>query len=302
VSWLQIDDQILRHPKFVRAQRLAGSTALHLWIGFTAYCKQQQSDGRVPADMIETVDGPDKRWRPRALAALVEVKLVEYDGADLLVHDYLDWNESRAAISVKNAARQAARQAGRPRPPAPPRALGERRVSVGPNVGGASDRALGESNDNGHLIPVGTPSSSSSSSSDQKPPCIPPTDPAPSSPTVTKKLSSHSSGKRVCPADLDPNPAVLKLAAELGYSAELERSTRAEFVDWWRGDGRMKADWQATYRNRLRFVAKRDKLKPVKHDPQREHYQAQLRAATEKPSSVVPVPREYASKVRSLFS
>ncbi len=311
MSWLILDDQILRHPKFVRAHRLAGSSAIHLWLGFDAYCKQHKSDGLVPADMIATVDGPDKRWRRRALEALLAVGLLERDGDDLRLHDFLDWNESREEIASKEEARRASRQRHASVGGASHRASGERsterRMSVVPNVGGASILASGDLNENGDLAPSGqTPHSPPTPLPLPHPQLVgvpaAPSDPgSPAAPAPKKPFPRG--GKRICPRDFAPNPSVLKLAAELGYTEILERQTRERMIDWSHGKGRAMSDWQATYRNWLREDADRRGLKaPVKNDPQREFYQAQKHAANAQPSSIAPVPREYAQQVGRLFS
>lgn len=310
MSWLILDDQILRHPKFVRAHRLAGSSAIHLWLGFDAYCKQHRSDGLVPADMIATVDGPDKRWRKRALEALIAVGLLERDGADLRLHDFLDWNESREEIIAKEEARRASRQRHASVGGASIRASGERaperRMSVVPNVGGASILASDDSKGNGDLDPPGQPPHSPPTPLPRPPPQLvgspaAPTDPGSPAATAPKKPFPRL-GKRLCPRDFAPNADVLKLAAELGYSEILERETRERMIDWSQGKGRAMSDWQATYRNWLRRDAESRGLKPVKHDAQRELYQAQKRAANAQPSSIAPVPREYVQQVGRLFS
>jgi hypothetical protein len=110
VSWLELDDGILRHPKFIRAIRLAGSEAIHLWLGLRAYCGQLLTDGEIPADMVDAVDGPSgKRARNSALEALISVGLIEKTDVGLRMHDYLDWSRSREEIEAKrqaNAKRQ----------------------------------------------------------------------------------------------------------------------------------------------------------------------------------------------------
>jgi hypothetical protein len=304
MSWLLLDDQILRHPKFVRAQRLSGSTAFHLWVGLTAYCKQQQSDGRVPSDMIETVDGPDKRWRSRALKALLEVRLVEYEGDDLWVHDFLDWNASRQEIEAKAVARRA----GRAHPPGIKRTSKERRTerigSVGPNVVGASNLELGDLSKPANLNATRKPpnTNTNTNSNTNGSPLAPlAADPSPAAPTsASKKKSSHRVGKRICPADFEPDAATLKVADELGYSEALERATRPNMIDWSIGKHVEHANWQATYRNWLRKDARDRGLKPVKHDAQWAHHQAQLRKANA-PVKVAPVQAEVVATVRNLF-
>jgi hypothetical protein len=132
VSWIKLDDRLLAHPKFVRAERLAGSTALHLWLGLLAYCKQRLTDGFVPADMLAAIDGPAPRWRARALDALVSVGLVHREPDGVRLHDYLAQNESRQAIETKQRERRlsVARPHGE-RGPSVARASGERVASAG---------------------------------------------------------------------------------------------------------------------------------------------------------------------------
>jgi hypothetical protein len=305
VSWLKIDDRIQDHPKFVRVERLSGTTGFYLWVGLMSYCKQRRTDGWVPIDMLGEVNGPRGRWRQRALDALLEVGLVERDGDRLHVHDYLDWNASRYEIEHAKKGTE---------PPAESEVSAESEQSQ-INLRATSDQsqrtvsvksASRDSKKNGHVgvarLRARSESESESESESIQIPLVPPSDPSPAAPTSTKKKSSTQLGKRICPLDFAPNASALQLATELGFTDQRERETRAEFVDYWNDEGVLKSGWQGTYRNRLRFIAKRDGIKPVKHDPQREEYQAKLRAATQAPSTVVPVPLEYASKVRNLFS
>ena len=115
MSWMKLDDQILEHPKFIRAVRIGGSEAVHLWIGLRAWCAQALSDGFVPEDMIDEVRGP-KRGRDKALDALVTVGLVKMDPSGWRLHDYLEWADSREDVLTarkKAAARQKTSRANR---------------------------------------------------------------------------------------------------------------------------------------------------------------------------------------------
>lgn len=100
MAWLELDDRILEHPKFIRAVKLAGSEAVHLWLGLKAYCGQHLTDGEIPADMLDEVRGPsDKKKRAAALEALVTVGLVErHADGSLWLHDYLQWSSSRETV------------------------------------------------------------------------------------------------------------------------------------------------------------------------------------------------------------
>jgi len=304
VSWFKVDDRFLDHPKFVRAERLAGSTAIHLWFGLIGYCKQHRTDGWVPLDMLNRVNGPCQRWRQRALAALLEVVLVERDGDRLHLHDFLDWNPSRQQIEHPRKGSE---------PPAESAVSvisphGQRKVSV---ISPQSQRHLtaksasDEPKQSGHLR-VARPRAGSDldsdldSDSDLDPPVIPPAPAAQVSEPLEKK-TSHQRGKRICPADFEPTPAVLTLASELGYSESMERTTRATMVDWSLGKAVARADWQATYRNWLRTDAKERGLKPVVHDAKWRSHQAQVVVAAQTTKHPVPAPRGLEARVGNLF-
>jgi hypothetical protein len=108
MSWLELDDGILEHPKFIRAVKLGGSEAVHLWLGLRAYCGKHLTDGAIPKDMLDEVRGPtNPKKREVALAALFTVGLLDDGGSDVLMHDFLDWSSSREAVL---AARERARE------------------------------------------------------------------------------------------------------------------------------------------------------------------------------------------------
>lgn len=111
MSWLELDDQILEHPKFIRAVRLAGSEAIHMWLGLRAYCGQKLTDGAIPADMMDEVRGPtNPKKRAAAIDALVTVGLVDRtDDNGLQLHDYLHWSKSKDEV-LKLRASAAARK------------------------------------------------------------------------------------------------------------------------------------------------------------------------------------------------
>lgn len=99
MSWLELDDRILEHPKFIRAVIRGGSCAIHLWLGLRAYAGQNLTDGHVPADMIGEVKGPRKpKDRTKALQALIDVGLLENVDDGVQMHDYAQWSRTREEI------------------------------------------------------------------------------------------------------------------------------------------------------------------------------------------------------------
>lgn len=121
MSKLELDDQIMNHPKFIRARRLGASEAIDMWLGIRAYVGQNLSDGFVPTDMLEEVRGPTGKKRVAALEVLTKVGLVHAvtDGqidpdacarcaqrigelkvseSGIQMHDYLQWSRSKSQV------------------------------------------------------------------------------------------------------------------------------------------------------------------------------------------------------------
>ena len=108
LSWLELDDGILDHPKFIRAVKLAGSEAIHLWLGLRSYCGKQLTDGFVPDDMLDEVRGPrDTKKRIAALSVLKAVGLIDDATAGVRMHNYLKWSKSKKQVLEQ---REAARK------------------------------------------------------------------------------------------------------------------------------------------------------------------------------------------------
>ena len=98
MSWMDLDDKLLDHPKFIRAVNRGGSEAIHLWLGLRQWVAQQLTDGFIPVDMIDHVRGPAARKRAAALQVLIEVGLVEKESSGVRLHDFLQWSKSRDRI------------------------------------------------------------------------------------------------------------------------------------------------------------------------------------------------------------
>lgn len=135
MSWLELDDGILDHPKFIRAIKIGGSETVHLWLGLRAYCGKQLTDGFVPNDMIDEVRGPrDSKKRAAALEALRTVSLLDPADGGVQMHNYLKWSKSREQVlAMRKQARdrQAKSRGGHTvTPGVTPRAITERRGVV----------------------------------------------------------------------------------------------------------------------------------------------------------------------------
>lgn len=105
MSYAKFDDGFAQHPKV----RRLSSGAFQLHVSGILHCSRWLTDGLVVADAI-----PDlmRKYRVSYLAELVDVGLWRELTPGLLyeIHDYLEWNDSRAKVEhrrQKNADRLA---------------------------------------------------------------------------------------------------------------------------------------------------------------------------------------------------
>lgn len=112
VTWVRIDENMVDHPK------IAGLSdrAFRLWITGLAYANRQETDGHL--DMKTT-----RRWTQRgakvAEKELVDAGLWHQNGREYVIHDYLEYQPSKADNSDLRAKRAAAGRVGglRSKPP-----------------------------------------------------------------------------------------------------------------------------------------------------------------------------------------
>ena len=104
MTWTKIDDQFYDHPKVVAA----GPLGIALFVCGLSYCSRHLTDGFISvAQVRRLIDTAD----PEVVAGtLVAVGLWERRDGGYQVHDYLEYNPSRAKVE---AIRQARREAGR---------------------------------------------------------------------------------------------------------------------------------------------------------------------------------------------
>ena len=94
MSWVKLDDGFADHPKVLNA----GPTAAWLYIEGLCYAARYLTDGAILDSSLGGL-GQLTRGRARKLAdRLVEVGLWEKNGAGYSIHDYLEYNPSRAQV------------------------------------------------------------------------------------------------------------------------------------------------------------------------------------------------------------
>lgn len=106
MAFALMDDQIHGHPKFARA----GLEAVGLWSLCLSYCSAYLTDGYVSREVAERFAG---RALPRISERLVSADLWEPIDGGWTMHDYLDWNPSRAEVTEKRQAERDRKAKGR---------------------------------------------------------------------------------------------------------------------------------------------------------------------------------------------
>src|SRR5262245_46818288 len=106
MPWGRLDDSLYDHPKLDLLpieQRLAG---VGLWARSISWCNRFLTDGHIPRNRIEKLDGT-----PELADLLVAAGLFETDASGYRIHDFLEFNDSRAHVEErrsKDAERKAA--------------------------------------------------------------------------------------------------------------------------------------------------------------------------------------------------
>ena len=103
MSWTNIDDRILSHPKMKKAVKTKGDAAWCMWSRGLVYTNAYDLDGRIPADVIDELTSDRKPFEVAKL--LVDVGLWDArDDGDYQVHDFAEYNDSRAERDLRRRA------------------------------------------------------------------------------------------------------------------------------------------------------------------------------------------------------
>jgi hypothetical protein len=99
VTWVNLDDQFPEHPKVVALS----DGAFRLHVSAIAYANRFLTDGILQAEAIGRLI---PRYRKSYLDELLRRMLwVEVMPGVYEIHDYLDWNKSRAEVEKRREAR-----------------------------------------------------------------------------------------------------------------------------------------------------------------------------------------------------
>jgi hypothetical protein len=104
VSWARIDDKMAYGAKTLSA----GNEAVGAWVRMLAWSCERGTDGLVPRYVALNIAG-----KPKVIARLVQARMLDQDGDDYRIHDFLDWNPSyEEATGRKQARAEAGRRGG----------------------------------------------------------------------------------------------------------------------------------------------------------------------------------------------
>ena len=116
MAWVRIDDEFGEHPKVVAA----GPLAVAIQIKAKCYASRNLTNGFIPSDVVSSfLSGFEalRIGRKPALdvdwpAYMIDKGLWELAPGGYNIHDYLDYNPSKAEVLERRAKRQASGQAG----------------------------------------------------------------------------------------------------------------------------------------------------------------------------------------------
>lgn len=109
MPWANLDDQFPNHPKVIRLS----NAAFRLHVSGICYCAKYRTDGRISAEVVPMLLPRYTRKVLDELAAGDRPLWVPVVGG-YEIHDYLEWNRSKAEIQEhKERLRKVRSEAGR---------------------------------------------------------------------------------------------------------------------------------------------------------------------------------------------
>jgi hypothetical protein len=105
VTWANFDDNFADHPKVLGLS----DGAFRLHVSGIVYCSRYLTDGEVPAVQVPRLM---PNYQAKYAAELVARDLWDRDGESYHIHDYLQWNRSRAQVTSERARKSEAGKRG----------------------------------------------------------------------------------------------------------------------------------------------------------------------------------------------
>lgn len=140
MPWVKLDDGFFDHPKALAA----GPLGIAMFVAGLCYCSRHLTDGFIPAEAVPRLISLPPKQSARVSSDLVRAGLWRTCPGGFIVHDYLEYQPSRAQV---NAERQAARKRMHERrewvrqnsPPCSPEQITNGDDTVRPNNTGCSE-------------------------------------------------------------------------------------------------------------------------------------------------------------------
>jgi hypothetical protein len=98
MAWAKVDDRFFSHPKVVGT----GLAARGLWITALSWSSAMETDGWIPESVLWFFAHPN--LIPELTQELVDARLWERGDRGFRIHDFLDWNPSRATVLARRQA------------------------------------------------------------------------------------------------------------------------------------------------------------------------------------------------------
>ncbi len=105
MTWANFDDNFADHPKVLALT----DAAFRLHVSGILYCARYLTDGHVPTAQAPKLS---PGYKPAQLRELVSSGLWERSKGGYQIHDYLDWNRSRAAVLAERRRKSEAGKEG----------------------------------------------------------------------------------------------------------------------------------------------------------------------------------------------
>lgn len=99
MSWVRIDDQAPRNTKLVRA----GPAACWLWVCGIAHSQSQLTNGFISLHILSMLGVKGVQRTNRLAKQLVSAGLFEKVEGGYMIHDYLEYNQAKAAVLQERA-------------------------------------------------------------------------------------------------------------------------------------------------------------------------------------------------------
>ena len=228
MAWVKLDDGFFNNQKIVSVSK----DAKIIYLAALCHAGATLSDGFIPRNAVAILAAQcDVRSANKAIAELVEARLWKQVDGGFSIHDYLEHNTSSQEVDAKQ---EAARERMRRKRSQNVRANNERSSQ---EVRVPEDRRQKQKTENPSTGVLGD-----GASAPAKPPA--------------KRASQ-------IPETWMPSDGVREWAKSEGMTNADVDSQILRFVDHWRGEGKPRKDWDATFRNWMRNAREWGHLDPA---------------------------------------